>query len=253
MDDIPKSSAPVHTRLTWLADQAVGLFTEQQAIRLGLDRPQIERAVADRVIERFDETPGMKLFRHLAFEFERRAEGPAAWMQLEPELFSHERGHNLLEQTEILTGGMALELQGFAAPTFRPLFLIHPEAPAPRNPDSFVRHSYASTDWAYVSGVPVARLSMAIADMIMNHDDEDLIRSCLRDAFSDPTFDLPRLIELLAPVAAERGAPSAQALFFDVLGPTVTSRYASGGIVEVQRRSSEIIFTAVFPTTRSAS
>lgn len=241
--------ATIDGRLTRLAGDVVGLFTPAQAARLGITDVNLRSYVDRGVIEEHD-SPGV--FRHRAFEFDPRSEGPAAWLLLEPEKFPNERGRGLLDQTHILTGGMALALlDGNVGPTFAPTFLVGSEADAPRTGDEYIVHPFVSSDWTYASGIPVARHACAIADMILTQEDNDFVGSCLIDALLGPGLDVSRLLQLIEPAVAEQGWTTGRELLTHLVGRNVVSHHATGTRCSIHFSDDGISTTIFAPWSRS--
>lgn len=237
-------------RLTRLAEQVVGLFTRQQADRLGIDEVALRGFVAEGVVEAVDD---VDLFRHLAYEFERNTEGLGAWLMLKPSLLADERGQSLLDQTEILSGGMAFELNGGSGPNYEPLFIVDRAADLASAPGSTIlQRAIAPDDWSYVKGVPVANPWVAIADMIVTGEDEDYVRTCLHEAVTTMDLNLPRLIDLIDPVAGRYQAQSGHDLLLQLLKPEFEIR-SRNARTTVRTQDSVVTVTRTIPLTKDAN
>ncbi|RPE77870.1 MULTISPECIES: type IV toxin-antitoxin system AbiEi family antitoxin domain-containing protein [unclassified Frondihabitans] len=235
-------------RLTRLAASTHGIFTSEQAGRVGLTPEYLRRKVTDQVVEVVDER---SIYRHLAseapwYESFYRAE----WASIHPAQFADERTRSYRQPRDVITGQWALSMQGFFPFYPRGLFLFSEPTSTSSACIDVVVHPIQPEDWTWTAGLPVARPATAIADMVLAQDDEDAIRDNLQEAVRQGDFDLRRFSEIVEasafrnPAIAESGAETFGRLFgtgntwitrddvvtstaFDGRDITVTSTYPS--------------------------
>lgn len=205
-------------RLTRLAASTGGLFTFQQAGRVGLRPDFLRQRVADEVLEEFEES---LTYRHLVtdapwYDDVCRSE----WTSIHPEQFVDERTDSYRQPREVVSGQWALSLQDLSP--FHPhgLFLFAEPTARDFAAAAIVVHPIRSEDWTWRSGLPVARPATAIADMVLAHDDDDAIGDNLREAVRQGNFDLRRFLAIVETGSAGHPATSQSSadIFATLLG-----------------------------------
>lgn len=239
----------IPARLTRLAETGEGMFTFQQAGRAGITPEYLREQAAAGVLEEWDDE---FIYRHLAHQ------GPwqedfyrEAWLRLHPSQFTDERTREYTHPGEVLTGAWALSMQGDYPPGFQASFLMA-EAPPREIPNTDVTvHDFRPEDWTWIRGLPVARAATALADMVILHEDTDLIVECLHEAIRQAVFNARRFIELVSPVAHQHHAATGDgaAVLDRLFVPGRTWISLDGTRTTTVRTKDAITVATHFPTT----
>lgn len=238
-------------RLTRLAATSEGMFTFQQAGRAGITPENLREQAAAGVLEEWDEH---YIYRHLGHhgpwheDFYREA-----WLRLHPSQFADERTGQYREPRELITGLWALSMQGDYLPAFEAAFLMVEQPPRDIPHADVIVHDVLADDWTWVRGLPVTRPTVALADMVLLHEDEETIAESMHEAIRQGLFNARRFIDLISPVADlyQETPGDGRAVLERLFGRGATWISLDGVTTTSAQTSEEITVTSHFPLTQN--
>lgn len=178
-----------------------GMVTSAQASMHGITRLDLSRLAADGQLERV---------AHGVYKDAGAPVGPhddlkAAWLSTEPKTMGEARIKDLAKGV-VVAGESAADLHGIG--DFRALrheFVSPARRQSQRSAIRYRQRTLDPRDVMLVEGLPVMTLERTVADLVEDLQDLSLVADALRDASTQRLLDLPRLRELLAPLAARDG------------------------------------------------
>lgn len=178
-----------------------GMVTSAQAGMRGITRLDLSRLTADGHLERV---------AHGVYKDAGTPAGPhddlrAAWLSTDPKAMSEARIKSPAHGV-VVAGESAADLHGIG--DFRALrheFTSPARRQSQRSSIRYRQRTLAPRDVVLVDGLPAMTMERTIADLVDDVKDLSLVADALRDASDRRPLDLPRLRELLAPLAARDG------------------------------------------------
>jgi len=178
-----------------------GMVTSAQASMHGITRLDLSRLAADGQLERL---------AHGVYKDAGAPAGPhddlkATWLSTDPKAMGEVRIKDRANGV-VVAGESAADLHGVG--DFRALrheFVSPARRQSQRSAIRYRQRSLDPCDVTLVDGLPVMTMERTIADLVDDRQDLSLVADALRDASGKRMLDLPRLRELLAPLAARDG------------------------------------------------
>ncbi|QSR26870.1 transcriptional regulator [Nocardioides aromaticivorans] len=178
-----------------------GMVTSAQASMHGITRLDLSRLAADGQLERL---------AHGVYKDAGAPAGPhddlqAAWLSTDPKTMGEVRIKDRANGV-VVAGESAADLHGIG--DFRAMqydFVSPVRRQTQRSGIRYRQRTLDPRDVTLVDGLPVMTMERTIADLVDDRQDLSLVADALRDASGKRMLDLPRLRELLAPLAARDG------------------------------------------------
>jgi predicted transcriptional regulator of viral defense system len=178
-----------------------GMVTSAQASMHGITRLDLSRLAADGHLERV----AHGVYRDTGAPTGPHADLQAAWLSTEPKTMREMR---IRDRTNgvVVAGESAADLHGIG--DFRAMqhdFICPARRQTQRSDIRYRQRPLHPQDVTLVDGLPVMTMERTIADLLDDRQDVSLVADALRDASGQRILDLPRIQDLLAPMAARNG------------------------------------------------
>ena len=224
-----------------LAASQWGMFTTAQAQNLGVRRNQIARMVESGRVE----SSSYGVYRFCAGDEPEMAEVKAAWLSAFPKQTVAERMAKRPYDAIVAgrTAAYALGTGDFLASPYT--FAVAQRKQTSRQDVVFLKSDVAEGDVVFVGALPTTSYERTVYDLIRLHEDPDLVDKFMRDAtrVKGHQFDVERLSELLAPLAARNSFGKMRG---DEFAADLLRRNSVAAQIEQANNSSKSVLNAMF-------